>query len=102
MKFNEVLKDIDLKFSKHKNEDLGLTYCIDHKKSLTSFDVVKVEQYEEGAFAVCVYDPSRGENSIVYKKFKTLQGAKQFIIKMVQDEQQRTYQDLVFHKAIEV
>ena len=102
MKFNEVLKDIDLIFGEHKNEDLVLTYCIDHTKVLASLDRIKIVQYKEGDFTVWIYDPLGSKDGIVYKAFKTLKGAKQFITKVVQNEQQRTYQDLVFCKAREV
>lgn len=98
MKFSEVLKDIDLIFGGHKNEDLVLTYCIDHTKVLASLDRVKIVQYKEGDFTVWIYDPLRSKDGIFYKAFKTLKGAKQFITKVVQDEQQRTYQDLIFCK----
>lgn len=98
MKFNEVLKDIDLIFGEHKNEDLALTYCIDHTKVLASLDRIKIVQYKEGDFTVWVYDPLGSKSSIVYKELKTLKGIKQFITKVVQDEQQRTYQDLIFCK----
>lgn len=42
MKFNEVLKNIDLIFNKHKDEFLVLTYCIDHTKVLASLDRIKI------------------------------------------------------------
>ena len=42
----------------------------------------------------------RGKDGIVYKGFKTLKGVKQFITKVVQEERQRTYQDLIFCKKI--
>lgn len=100
MKFNEVLKDIDLIFGEHKNEDLVLTYCIDHTKILASLDCIKIVQYKEGDFTVWIYDPLGSKDGIAYKAFKTLKGAKQFITKVVQDEQQRTYQDLVFCKQM--
>ena len=98
MKFDEVLKDIDLIFSEHKNEDLVLTYCIDHTKVLVSLDCIKIVQYKEGDFTVWIYDPLGSKNGIVYKELKTLKGIKQFITKVVQDEQQKTYQDLIFCK----
>lgn len=98
MKFNEVLKDIDLTFDKHKDKDLVSTYCIDHTKVLASLDRIEIVQYKEGDFTVWVYDPLGSKGGIVYKGFKTLKGAKQFITKVVQDEQKRTYQDLVFCK----
>ena len=100
MKFNEVLKDIDLIFSKHKNEDLVLTYCIDHTKVLASLDRIKIIQYKGDGFTVWVYDPLGSKSSIVCKEYKTLRGVKQFITRVVQDEQQRTYQDLVFCKQM--
>lgn len=102
MKFNEVLKDIDLTFGEHKNEDLVLTYCIDHTKVLVSLDCIEIVQYKEGDFTAWIYNTSGSKNGIVHKKFKTLEGAKQFITKVVQDEQQRCYQDLIFCKAIVV
>ena len=100
MKFSEVLKDIDLTFGEHKNEDLVLTYCIDHTKVLASLDRIKIIQYKEGDFTVWIYDPLGSKDGIVYKAFKTLKGIKQFITKVVQDEQQRTYQDLIFCKQM--
>ena len=100
MKFNEVLKNIDLIFGEHKNEDLVLTYCVDHTKVLASLDLIKIVQYKEGDFTVWIYDPLGRKDGIVYKAFKTLKGAKQFITKVVQDEQQRTYQDLIFCKQM--
>ena len=102
MKFNEVLKDIDLIFSKHKDEFLVLTYCIDHTKVLASLDRIKIIQYKGDGFTVWVHDPLGSKGSIVYKELKTLKGVKQFITKVVQDEQQRNYQDLIFYKAMEV
>lgn len=100
MKFSEVLKDIDLIFGEHKNEDLVLTYYIDHTKVLASLDCIKIVQYKEGDFTVWIYDPLGGKDGIVYKAFKTLKSIKQFITKVVQDEQQRTYQDLIFCKQM--
>ena len=100
MKFDEVLKDIDLIFDEHKNEDLVLTYYIDHTKVLVSLDCVKIVQYKEGDFTVWIYDPLGSKKGIVYKELKTLKGIKQFITKMVQDEQQKTYQDLIFCKQM--
>lgn len=100
MKFNEVLKDIDLILSKHKNEDLVLTYRIDHTKVLASLNRIKIVQYKEGDFTVWIYDPLGSKDGIVYKEFKTFKGVKQFITKVVQNEQQRTYQDLVFCKQM--
>ena len=88
MKFSEVLKDIDLTFGEHKNEDLVLTYCIDHTKVLASLNRIKIVQYKEGDFTVWIYDPLGSKDSIVYKELKTLKGIKQFITKVVQDEQQ--------------
>lgn len=102
MKFNEVLKDIDLTFGKHKDEDLVLTYYIDHTKVLASLDRIDIVQFKEGDFTVWIYDPLGSKGSIVYKEFKTLKGAKSFVSKVVQDEQQHTYKDLVFCKATEV
>ena len=103
MKFNEVLKDIDLIFSKHKDEHFDLTYCIDHTKTLASLDYIEIVQYKGGGFTVWVHDPLgtlESQDSIVYKDYKTLEGAKQFITKVVQDEQQRHYQDLIFCKQV--
>lgn len=102
MKINEVLQDIDLTFGKHKDEYLVLTYCIDHTKTSASLDRIKIVQYKEDGFTVWVYDPLGSKDSIVYKEFKTLKGAKSFVSKVVRDEQQRTYEDLVFCKATEV
>lgn len=102
MNINEVLKDTDFTFGKHKNEDLVLTYCIDHTKVLASLDRIEIVQYKEGDFTVWVYDPLGSEDGIVYKDFKKLKSVKNFITKVIQDEQQRTYQDLIFCKAIEV
>ena len=100
MKFNEVLKDIDLIFSKHKDEDLVLTYCIDHTKVLASLDRIKIIQYKGDGFTVRIYDPLGSRDGIIYKDYKTLKGVKQFITKVVQDKQQTTYQDLIFCKQI--
>ena len=100
MKFSEVLKDIDLTFGEHKNEDLVLTYCIDHTKVLASLDRIKIVQYKEGDFTVWIYDPLGSKDGIVYKELKTLKCIKQFITKVVQDEQQRCYQDLIFCKQM--
>ena len=100
MKFNEVLKEINLIFSEHKNEDLVLTYCIDHTKVLASLDRIKIVQYKEGDFTVWVYDPLGSKAGIVYKELKTLKGIKQFITKVIQDKQQKTYQNLIFCKQV--
>lgn len=105
MKFSEVLKDIDLTFSEHKNEFFVLTYRIDHTKTLASLGRIKIIQYKEDGFTVWVYDPLGtlgNQDSIICKDFKTLKGTKHFITKVVQDEQQRCYQDLIFCKATEV
>ena len=96
MKFNEVLKDIDLTFSEHKNEFFVLTYRIDHTKTLASLGRIKIVQYKGDSFTVWIYDPLGSKDGIVYKEFKTYKGVKQFLTKVVQ----RTYQDLVFCKQM--
>ena len=91
MELKQALKLIDNLFK--QNDVKSVCLAVNHVKVLTALDKIRIGIESDGSYFVTV------QNSLTpceIKNYKTLSSAKKFIIKTVQDWQNRTYQPIVF------
>lgn len=91
MELQQALKLIDKLF---KQDDVkSVCLAVNHVKVLTALDEIRIGTESDGSYFVTI------KNQLTpceIKNYNTLSGAKNFIIKTVQDWQNRTYKPIIF------
>ena len=91
MELLQALKLIDKLFNQDKVKSICLS--VNHLKVLTALNGIRISKQSDGSYFVVIKNEL---TPCIINNYNTLSSVKKFIIKIVQDWQNRTYKPIVF------